>query len=247
MQKDFIAVTPDSGSGNATVTVATSENQTENSRTSKITIAGGGISRTVNVNQAKGVVIWEYTFTVSSNSLSFGAASETKSVTITSTKQKKINGKNSGSPITVSYTRANSGTGVSGSGTSITMARNPSTSSRSGSVKFTQNESGKIITVNLTQLGATKNVITCTVTVRPPAPTQIVCTAQYAVKSDVIVKFHERSTSNLRTMGTITKGNKQFTTGGNTGSFPFDDVQLSVDYESSDNYVYEAKKAGDWL
>lgn len=53
MQKDFITVTPDSGTGNGTVTVAASENQSENSRTSKITIAGGGISRTISINQAE--------------------------------------------------------------------------------------------------------------------------------------------------------------------------------------------------
>lgn len=40
MQKDFITVTPDSGSGNRTVTVAAEEN-TGNSRSSSIAISGG--------------------------------------------------------------------------------------------------------------------------------------------------------------------------------------------------------------
>lgn len=52
MQKDFITVTPDSGNGNGTVTVAASEN-TGNSRTSSITISGGGITKTIEINQSK--------------------------------------------------------------------------------------------------------------------------------------------------------------------------------------------------
>lgn len=50
MQKDFITVTPDSGSGNRTVTVAAEEN-TGNSRSSSIAISGGGMTRTITVNQ----------------------------------------------------------------------------------------------------------------------------------------------------------------------------------------------------
>lgn len=50
MQKDFITVTPDSGNGTATVTVAAAPN-TGNARNSSIAISGGGMTRTVKVNQ----------------------------------------------------------------------------------------------------------------------------------------------------------------------------------------------------
>ena len=60
MQKDFITVTPDNGNGDATVTVAASENQSENARSSTITIAGGGISRTVSLGQNAGSITYEY-------------------------------------------------------------------------------------------------------------------------------------------------------------------------------------------
>lgn len=246
MQKDFIAVTPDSGNGTGTVTVAASENQLENARSSTITIAGGGISRTVNVNQSKGVVTWEYTFTVSNSSLSYNVGGGTQSVTITSTKQKKINGKNTGSPITVQYSRSNSGTGISGSGTNITMSRNSSTSPRSGSVKFTQNESGKTVIVNISQSAATKNVITCTASFYSPnqSPTILKISSKYAVKSAVTIQFFQ-SNGNLGPELTLNKGesNKEETIGAPGGVFANGKVQLStVNYESNDNYLYEAVK-----
>lgn len=50
MKKDFITVTPDSGNGTATVTVAADQN-TGNARNSSISISGGGMTRTVKVNQ----------------------------------------------------------------------------------------------------------------------------------------------------------------------------------------------------
>lgn len=50
MQKDFITVTPDSGNGTATVTVAAAQN-TGNARNSSIVISGGGMTRTIKVNQ----------------------------------------------------------------------------------------------------------------------------------------------------------------------------------------------------
>lgn len=54
MKKDFITVTPDSGSGNTTITVVANEN-TGNARSTPITISGGGITRTINVRQAEGI------------------------------------------------------------------------------------------------------------------------------------------------------------------------------------------------
>lgn len=59
MQKDFITVTPNSGNGNGTITLSASENQTVNQRSSTINVEGGGIKRTVNVLQEKGIVTYE--------------------------------------------------------------------------------------------------------------------------------------------------------------------------------------------
>lgn len=53
MKKDFIVVTPDSGTGNATITIAAEQN-TGDARTSKLTISGGGMNRTINVSQVAG-------------------------------------------------------------------------------------------------------------------------------------------------------------------------------------------------
>jgi hypothetical protein len=50
MQKDFMTITPDSGGGSQEVTVAVPAN-TGNARSSTITIQGGGITRTIDVNQ----------------------------------------------------------------------------------------------------------------------------------------------------------------------------------------------------
>lgn len=93
MQKDFITVTPDSGgSGSTTVTVAASANQTESTRSTSLSVAGGGMTRTVGASQAAGVVTWNYYFSVTPTSLSFVAGGETKSVTVTSYRKKVING-----------------------------------------------------------------------------------------------------------------------------------------------------------
>lgn len=51
MQKDFITVTPDNGTGNAKVNCSVVENNTENDRNTTFTISGGGINRTVSVSQ----------------------------------------------------------------------------------------------------------------------------------------------------------------------------------------------------
>lgn len=59
MQKDFITATPDSGgSGSTTVTAAASANQTESARSVNLSVAGGGMTRTVAASQAAGVVTW---------------------------------------------------------------------------------------------------------------------------------------------------------------------------------------------
>lgn len=53
MKKDFLTITPDSGGGSQAVTVKASPN-TGNARSTTITISGGGITRTIDVIQARG-------------------------------------------------------------------------------------------------------------------------------------------------------------------------------------------------
>ena len=63
MQKDFLTITPDSGGGGSQeVTVAVPAN-TGNARSSTITIQGGGITRTIDVNQ-EATKYWYLTFQV---------------------------------------------------------------------------------------------------------------------------------------------------------------------------------------
>ena len=56
MKKDFITVTPDSGTGNATVTVVASENSGQDERSASLTISGGSINRTIQITQKMGKV-----------------------------------------------------------------------------------------------------------------------------------------------------------------------------------------------
>lgn len=154
MQKDFITVTPDSGgSGSTTVTVAASANQTESTRSTSLSVAGGGMTRTVGASQAAGVVTWNYYFSVTPTSLSFVAGGESKSVTVTSYRKKVINGVETSTQENVSWSATISGTGFSKNtdGSSITAAANQSNSRRSGTVSYTQTTSGKTASVSLIQ------------------------------------------------------------------------------------------------
>lgn len=155
MQKDFITATPDSGgSGSTTVTAAASANQTESARSVNLSVAGGGMTRTVAASQAAGVVTWNYYFSVTPTSLSFVAGGESKTVTVTSYRKKVINGVETSTQENVAWTATISGTGFSKNtdGTSITAASNQS-GSRSGSVSYTQGTSGKTASISLSQAG----------------------------------------------------------------------------------------------
>ena len=155
MQKDFITATPDSGgSGSTTVTATAPANQTESARSVNLSVAGGGMTRTVGASQAAGVVTWNYYFSVTPTSLSFVAGGETKSVTVTSYRKKVINGVETSTQENVSWSATISGTGFSKNtdGSSITAASNQS-GSRSGSVSYTQTTSGKTASVSLNQAG----------------------------------------------------------------------------------------------
>lgn len=153
MQKDFITATPDSGrSGSTTVTVTASANQTESTRSTSLSVAGGGMTRTVGASQAAGVVTWNYYFSVTPTSLSFVVGGETKSVTVTSYRKKVINGVETSTQENVSWSATISGTGFSKNtdGSSITAASNQS-GARSGTATYTQATSGKTQEVSLSQ------------------------------------------------------------------------------------------------
>lgn len=152
MQKDFITATPDSGgSGSTTVTVTAPANQTESARSTSLSVAGGGMTRTVGASQAAGVVTWNYYFSVTPTSLSFVAGGESKTVTVTSYRKKVINGVETSTQENVNYTVAVTGTGFSGSGTTVTAAANSATSTRTGTATYTQATSGKTQAVSLSQ------------------------------------------------------------------------------------------------
>ena len=156
MQKDFITATPDSGgSGSTTVTATAPANQTESARSTSLSVAGGGMTRTVGASQAAGKVTWNYYFSVTPTSLSFVAGGETKSVTVTSYRKKVINGVETSTQENVSWSATISGTGFSKNtdGSSITAAANQS-NRRSGTVSYTQTGSGKTQAVSLSQEAA---------------------------------------------------------------------------------------------
>ena len=152
MQKDFITATPDSGgSGSTTVTAAASANQTESARSVNLSVAGGGMTRTVAASQAAGVVTWNYYFSVTPTSLSFVAGGESKTVTVTSYRKKVINGVETSTQENVNWTPTVSGTGFSVSGSTVTAAANSATTTRSGTATYTQTGSGKSQGVSLSQ------------------------------------------------------------------------------------------------
>lgn len=89
------------------------------------------------------LVIWEYTFSVAPASLYFGSTGGTKSVQVASYKRKYFGNNYTGEQVDVGFSSSASGNGFSSSGTSVTAGNNTTTSQRSGTVTFTQYESGK--------------------------------------------------------------------------------------------------------
>lgn len=122
---------------------------------------------TVQFTQAAGVETWEYTFTATNTTLNFpavGGFGTPGSIGITSTKQEFINGSAVGNALNVSFTRQQAEDwehNIEGSGW---MAdENKSESSRSRTVTYTQNESGKKVTVTFNQAAGVKTYGTPTV------------------------------------------------------------------------------------
>lgn len=104
----------------------------------------------------KKVETWNYYLTVSPTSMSFGAGGGSKSFTVSSYKRKVLDGVEQSGDTNVSLKSTTiSGTGFSLSGTTVSASANESTSSRSGTVTITQNESNRTATISLSQSGDT--------------------------------------------------------------------------------------------
>lgn len=110
---------------------------------------------------------WNYYLTVSPTSMSFGAGGGSKSFTVSSYKRKVLDGVEQSGDTSVSLkSTVISGSGFSLSGTTVSASANEITSSRSGTVTITQNESNKTATISLSQSGATPST-TYTFSVNP--------------------------------------------------------------------------------
>lgn len=122
---------------------------------------------TVTFTQAAGVETWEYTFTATNTTLNFpavGGSGTPGSIGITSTKQRFINGSAVGNTLNVSFTRQQAEDwehNTEGSG--WIADENKSESSRSRTVTYTQDESGKKVTVTFNQAAGVKTYGTPTV------------------------------------------------------------------------------------
>lgn len=122
---------------------------------------------TVQFTQAAEVETWEYTFTATNTTLNFpavGGSGTPGSIGITSTKQRFINGSAVGNALNVSFTRQQAEDwehNIEGSG--WIADENKSESSRSRTVTYTQDESGKKVTVTFNQAAGVKTYGTPTV------------------------------------------------------------------------------------
>lgn len=122
---------------------------------------------TVQFTQDAGVETWEYTFTATNTTLNFpavGGSGTPGSIGITSTKQRFINGSAVGNALNVSFTRQQAEDwehNIEGSG--WIADENKSESSRSRTVTYTQDESGKKVTVTFNQAAGVKTYGTPTV------------------------------------------------------------------------------------
>ena len=152
----YSSSTSGTGFSSAGTSISASQNNTLSGRsgTATFTQSESGKTTSVSLSQAAGVEGWNYTFGVSPTSLSFEATGGTKSVSVTSYRRQTINGSETGVQENVGYSTSVSGSGFSSSSTSVTASENTNTSSRSGSITFTQNDSGKSVEIILSQNAA---------------------------------------------------------------------------------------------
>lgn len=145
------------------------KNTTLNQRSASLTFTQNesGKQITVQFTQDAGVETWEYTFTATNTTLNFpavGGSGTPGSIGITSTKQRFINGSAVGNALNVSFTRQQAEDwehNTEGSG--WIADENKSESSRSRTVTYTQDESGKKVTVTFNQAAGVKTYGTPTV------------------------------------------------------------------------------------
>ena len=164
--------------------ISAAQNNTLSGRVGTVTLTQEGSSKQVSVslNQNKGNEGWNYTFEVSPSSLSFDAAGGTKQVSVTSYRRQTVNGIENGVQENVGYSSSVAGEGFSSAGTSVTAEENLTSSARSGSASFTQNNSGKLVSVSLSQ----ERVIINTITFKPwDTYTGYDVTTEYPLASDI--------------------------------------------------------------
>lgn len=149
----YVTVSKTRGFESKTVTLTFEPNDSINdSRSGSLLITNSlGKTATISFTQLAAVTQYTYTFSTSSTSISFANTGETKVASLTSYKTPYVNGSVSGSNINVSYTATASNDWITVSGANITVSENPLNTSRTGSVTFTQADSGKTVTVNITQ------------------------------------------------------------------------------------------------
>jgi len=148
----WITATPVSGANNGSFTVSATANTGTTSRTGTVTVAGGGLTRTVSVTQAAPTA---NNLALSQTSLSFASAAASSAVNVTAN---------------VSWTVTDDQTWLSASPTSgsnngsftVSAAANTGTTSRTGTVTVTGG--GLTRTVAVTQAGTTASTLTVSAT-----------------------------------------------------------------------------------
>lgn len=144
-------------------TLSASENTSTSSRSIRVTASHEGASDYVDITQGGASVSYNYYFSWNgagaSESISHAASGDTLSKTFISYKKKVINGSETSDTydvgVSLSGTPSWSSVTVSGKTVSSKASENIEESSRSATVTVTQSESGKKITLDITQNAAT--------------------------------------------------------------------------------------------
>lgn len=144
-------------------TLSASENTSTSSRSIRVTASYGGASDYVDITQGGASVSYNYYFNWNgagaSESIHHAASGDTLSKTFISYKKKVINGSETSDTydvgVSLSGTPSWSSVTVSGKTVSSKASENIEESSRSATVTVTQSESGKKLTLDITQNAAT--------------------------------------------------------------------------------------------
>lgn len=144
-------------------TLSASENTSTSSRSIRVTASYGGASDYVDITQGGASVSYNYYFywngAGASESIHHAASGDTLSKTFISYKKKVINGSETSDTydvgVSLSGTPSWSSVTVSGKTVSSKASENTAESSRSTTVTVTQSESGKKLTLDITQDAAT--------------------------------------------------------------------------------------------